>query len=73
MSETGTESAAITVVEAELGRLEHQEAIVRLLDAYSMDPMGAGKPLSVEARANVIATSRINQHQNSHSTSTISI
>jgi GNAT superfamily N-acetyltransferase len=43
-----------TVIEADLSRPEHQEATVFLLNAYAMDPMGDGKPLSVEARRNLI-------------------
>lgn len=36
----------ITVVEADLSRPDHQEATVRLVNAYSMDPMADDKPLS---------------------------
>jgi len=44
----------ITVVEADLSRADHQDATAGLLDAYSSDPMGAGRPLSEAARANLI-------------------
>src|SRR6187431_2594424 len=44
----------ITIVEADLSRLDHQEATVHLLNAYAMDPMGDGKPLSETARREVI-------------------
>jgi GNAT superfamily N-acetyltransferase len=44
----------ITVIEADLSRPDHQEATVHLLNAYSMDPMGDGKPLSETARRDVI-------------------
>ncbi|MGD9636003.1 MAG: hypothetical protein AB7U97_22170, partial [Pirellulales bacterium] len=35
----------IIVVEADLDRPEHQQAIRDMLDAYSRDPMGNGRPL----------------------------
>jgi GNAT superfamily N-acetyltransferase len=41
-------------VEADLSRTEHQDAVVDLVDAYAMDPMGNGKPLSAEARCALI-------------------
>lgn len=50
----------ITVFEADLSRPDHQEAIVLLLNAYAMDPMGDGKPLSEIARRDVI--SGLQQH-----------
>jgi ribosomal protein S18 acetylase RimI-like enzyme len=43
------------VVEADLSRADHQEATVQLLEAYSMDPMGDGRPLSETARREVIS------------------
>ena len=45
---------AIKVIEADLSRAEHQDAILQLLDAYSMDPMGDGHPLSDTARRDLI-------------------
>ncbi len=42
------------VIRADLSRPEHQEATLALLGAYSMDPMGDGKPLSETARREVI-------------------
>jgi ribosomal protein S18 acetylase RimI-like enzyme len=44
----------IEVIEADLGRGEHEHAIVELLDAYSRDPMGSGSPLPVEVRRNLV-------------------
>ncbi len=38
--------ANIIVVEADYDRPEHQQAIRAMLDAYSSDPMGNGKPLA---------------------------
>jgi ribosomal protein S18 acetylase RimI-like enzyme len=42
-------------VEADLNRIDHQEAVIKLIDAYSRDPMGDGKPLSSEARSQLIS------------------
>ncbi|QIF01787.1 GNAT family N-acetyltransferase [Roseimicrobium sp. ORNL1] len=44
----------ITIVHADLSLPKHQEATLHLLNAYAMDPMGDGKPLSDAARAAVI-------------------
>jgi GNAT superfamily N-acetyltransferase len=46
---------AIQILEADLGRPEHQRAVVELTDAYSRDPMGDGHPLAPEVRATLIA------------------
>lgn len=40
----------LTIIEADLDRPDHQQAVVALIDAYSRDPMGDGKPLSAEVR-----------------------
>lgn len=37
---------SIEIVEADLAKVDHQEAIRDLLNAYASDPMGRGKPLS---------------------------
>ena len=42
------------IVEADLNRVEHQRAVVELIDAYARDPMGAGKPLSADVRRALI-------------------
>ena len=44
----------ITVIKADLSLPDHQTATLHLLNAYAMDPMGDGKPLSEAARRNVI-------------------
>jgi len=44
----------VVIVEADLNRTEHQHAVVELIDAYAMDPMGNGKPLSPEVRRTLI-------------------
>ena len=38
----------ITIVEANLGREDHQLAVVSLVNAYAEDPMGAGQSLPTE-------------------------
>jgi len=45
---------SVEILEADLSRPEHQEAVVELLDAYAADPMGNGEPLSVEVRRTLI-------------------
>jgi GNAT superfamily N-acetyltransferase len=42
------------VIEADLARTDHQEAIIQLLNEYAMDPMGDGKPLTETARRDLI-------------------
>jgi GNAT superfamily N-acetyltransferase len=44
----------ITVIEADLSRPDHQEATVRLVNGYSMDPMADDKPLSETSRRDLI-------------------
>jgi len=44
----------VTIVEADLSRHEHQDATLRLLNAYAMDSMGDGKPLSEDVERAVI-------------------
>ena len=44
----------IVIVEADLGNLQHQDAIVSLVDAYARDPMGGGKALPEEVRTALI-------------------
>ncbi len=46
--------AQVTVTEADLSRPDHQAATAQLLNAYAMDPMGDGKPLSEAARRDLI-------------------
>jgi ribosomal protein S18 acetylase RimI-like enzyme len=44
----------VTIVEADLGRREHQDAILAMTDAYSRDPFGDGKPLDPEVLERLI-------------------
>ncbi len=43
------------VVEADLARVEHQRAILELLDTYARDPMGNGAALAEETRRDLIS------------------
>jgi GNAT superfamily N-acetyltransferase len=45
---------SVTVVEADLADAEHQAATLDLLNAYAMDPMGDGRPLSEAVRRELI-------------------
>ena len=44
----------IKIVEADLNRIDHQQAVLELIGAYAMDPMGNGKPLSADVRRDLI-------------------
>lgn len=44
----------IQIVKADLLNAHHQDAILAMMDAYSNDPMGDGKPLSEFARKHLI-------------------
>ena len=44
----------IEIVKADLSNTHHQDSILAMMDAYSKDPMGDGKPLSEFARQNLI-------------------
>jgi ribosomal protein S18 acetylase RimI-like enzyme len=44
----------ITIIRADLARLDHQQAIVDLIDAYSRDPMGDEKPLPDDVKQRLI-------------------
>lgn len=45
---------SIEVSPADLWNPQHQDAMLRLLNAYASDPMGGGQPLSEAARTAVI-------------------
>ena len=36
---------SVEIVEADLNRKDHQKAVIDLIDAYALDPMGNGGPL----------------------------
>jgi GNAT superfamily N-acetyltransferase len=44
----------IEILEADLDHPAHQRAVVTLLDAYAMDPMGIGKALAADVRRDLI-------------------
>lgn len=46
--------STVAVVEADLSNEPHQQATLDLLNAYAMDPMGDGQPLSETARRDLI-------------------
>jgi GNAT superfamily N-acetyltransferase len=45
----------IQIFEADLNRQDHHKATLDLIDAYSQDAMGDGKPLAPEVRASLIS------------------
>jgi ribosomal protein S18 acetylase RimI-like enzyme len=47
-------SSLIKIVEADLSLPAHQEAVLAMVDAYSRDSMGDGKPLDQDVRAQLI-------------------
>jgi len=49
-----SEVNSIQIVRADLNNMLHQEAIVELIDGYSRDPMGGGKPLDPGVKENLI-------------------
>ena len=46
--------SSIEIVQADLERADHQQAVVALVDAYARDPMGSGRPLPETVRASLI-------------------
>ncbi len=48
----------LEIVRADLTNVDHQNAVVAMMDAYASDPMGDGKPMSRFARANLINSLR---------------
>ncbi len=44
----------VTIVRADLDNPRHQEAVVRLVDAYAQDPIGLGRGLPESVRAALI-------------------
>jgi len=45
---------SIRIVEADLNSPEHREAVLTMVDAYSMDAMGGAKPLDPDVRVRLI-------------------
>jgi ribosomal protein S18 acetylase RimI-like enzyme len=48
-------SHTVEIVEADLGLPAHQTAVVEMVDAYAMDPMGNGAPLRPEVKKALVA------------------
>ena len=44
----------IEILQADLGREDHQHDVVNLIDAYARDPMGNGGPLPEEVKRSLI-------------------
>ena len=44
----------LEIIETDLTLVEHQQAVIDLLDAYSRDPMGNGAPFPSEVKRNLI-------------------
>ena len=44
----------VTIVDADLSRTEHQNALVTMLDAYMRDPMEGGEPLSEQVKRDLV-------------------
>lgn len=51
-------SSTIEIIEADFDRPEHQQAIRQMLDAYSRDPMGNGKPLLADVLERLVPALR---------------
>jgi ribosomal protein S18 acetylase RimI-like enzyme len=45
---------SVRIVEADLSLAEHQEAVLAMVDAYSRDAIGNGKPLDQDVRTRLI-------------------
>ncbi len=45
---------SVEIIEADLNRTDHQNAVLHLVDAYAMDPMGNGGPLPADVRKALI-------------------
>ncbi|MBN1781489.1 GNAT family N-acetyltransferase [bacterium] len=50
----------IQIIEADLNDRSHQQMVVDLVDAYSQDPMGNGRPLEPDVRRNLVQ--RLQKH-----------
>src|SRR5688572_21625137 len=50
-----SDESEISIVEADLSRPDHAEAVREMVDAYARDPMGAGRPLAEDVRERLVA------------------
>jgi hypothetical protein len=46
--------SSLRYVQADLSNVDHQDAVLAMVDAYSRDPMGDGAPLAAEVRERLI-------------------
>lgn len=46
----------ISIIQADFHNKQHGTDLVMLLNAYALDPMGGGEPLSDEVQANLVST-----------------
>lgn len=46
--------SSIRIMEADLDLREHQDAVLAMVEAYSLDPMGDAKPLDTDVRERLI-------------------
>lgn len=51
---TAKRTANVTIVDADLTRAEHQQALVAMLDSYMRDPMEGGVPPSAQVKRELI-------------------
>ena len=52
--QTNNGNQVLEIVEADLNRDDHQRSVLKLVDAYALDPMGNGKPLPADIKKNLI-------------------
>jgi ribosomal protein S18 acetylase RimI-like enzyme len=51
---TAERIAQVTIVDADLSRVEHQRALIAMLEAYMLDPMEGGKPPSAQVKRDLV-------------------
>jgi len=52
--QTDNRKQELEIVEADLNRDDHRHDVLKLIDAYALDPMGNGKPLPADVKKNLI-------------------
>ncbi len=51
---TAERATNVTILDADLSRAEHQNALVTMLDAYMRDPMEGGEPLAERVKRDLV-------------------
>ena len=51
---TAARATDVTILDADLSRAEHQDALVKMLDAYMRDPMEGGEPPSERVKRELV-------------------